>query len=79
MEVYWFDDTGRGECRVPKSWRILYREGREWKPVNTEATYGVEKDKYNIVVFEPVQTRSIRLEIQSQDNFAGGILEWKIK
>ncbi len=25
VEVYWFDDTGRGECRVPASWRLLYR------------------------------------------------------
>src|SRR5437867_5896493 len=23
-ELYWFDDTGRGEVRVPASWRILY-------------------------------------------------------
>jgi len=27
-EVYWFDDTGSGQCRVPASWRILYRAGR---------------------------------------------------
>jgi uncharacterized protein len=25
VQVYWFDDTGRGACRVPKSWRILYQ------------------------------------------------------
>jgi hypothetical protein len=24
-EVYWFDDTGRGEVRVPGSWRIRSR------------------------------------------------------
>jgi uncharacterized protein len=24
--VYWFDDTGRGECRLPASWRVMYRE-----------------------------------------------------
>ncbi|MCH7871779.1 MAG: glycoside hydrolase family 127 protein, partial [Planctomycetes bacterium] len=27
VEVYWFDDTGRGQCRLPKSWRLLYRDG----------------------------------------------------
>ena len=26
MKVYWFDDTGQGECRVPRSWRLLYLE-----------------------------------------------------
>ncbi|MHC5022795.1 MAG: glycoside hydrolase family 127 protein, partial [Planctomycetota bacterium] len=25
--VYWFDDTGVGQCRVPERWRLLYREG----------------------------------------------------
>ena len=26
--VYWFDDTGGGGCRVPASWRVLYKSGR---------------------------------------------------
>jgi len=26
-EVYWFDDTGRGQCRVPESWKLLYCDG----------------------------------------------------
>jgi hypothetical protein len=79
VEVYWFDDTGVGECRVPKSWRILYKEGDSWKPVYTTDTYGVKKDTYNKVVFETVKTTAVRLEIQSQENFAGGIHEWRIK
>jgi len=79
VEVYWFDDTGIGECRVPKSWRILYREGNDWKPVYTIDIYGVEKDKFNKVVFETVKTTAVRLEMQSQENFAGGIHEWRIK
>ncbi|HUX06363.1 MAG TPA: beta-L-arabinofuranosidase domain-containing protein [Acidobacteriota bacterium] len=80
LEVYWFDDTGEGECRVPQSWRILYRDGEEWRPVySEEGVYGVEKDRFNKVVFETVKTTAVRLEIQSQPDFAGGIHEWKIK
>lgn len=79
VEVYWFDDTGRGECRIPKSWIILYRDGREWTPVSVKDTYGIEKDTFNTVNFEPVRTRSIRLEMVSQDRFAGGIHELRIK
>ncbi len=79
VEVYWFDDAGTGECRIPKSWRILYREGRNWNPVYTEGKYGVEKDMFNKVVFETVRTRAVRLEIQSRENYAGGILEWRVK
>ncbi|MFO0926886.1 MAG: glycoside hydrolase family 127 protein [Gemmataceae bacterium] len=26
--VWWFDDTGRGECRLPASWRLVYRVDR---------------------------------------------------
>ncbi|MFZ5519515.1 MAG: glycoside hydrolase family 127 protein [Candidatus Zhuqueibacterota bacterium] len=79
VEVYWFDDTGQGECRVPQFWRILYLSGKEWKPVYTTDAYRVDKDRYNKVVFETVKTKSLRLEIQSQPEFAGGIHEWKVK
>lgn len=79
VDVYWFDDTGRGQCRVPKSWRILYLEDGQWKRAWSPKPYGVAKDQYNRVVFETVYTKSIRLEIQSQDSFAGGVLEWKVE
>jgi hypothetical protein len=79
VEVYWFDDTGIGECRLPASWRVLYLENGVWKPVWSEGTYGVEKDAWNRVVFETVRTRSIRLEIVSREEWAGGIHEWRIK
>jgi len=79
VEVYWFDDAGIGECRVPQSWKILYRLGGEWKPVYTEDLYGVDRDKYNKVLFETVKTTALRLEIQSQPDFAGGIHELVVK
>lgn len=79
VEVYWFDDTGIGECRIPQSWKIFYKLGDEWKPVYTEDVYGVEKDRFNKVVFETVKTTALRLEIQSQPDFAGGIHEWIVR
>jgi DUF1680 family protein len=78
-QVYWFDDAGMGECRVPKSWRILYWEEGKWRPVYTPGSYGIEKDRFNEVVFETVRTKSLRLEIQAQEGWAGGIHEWKVK
>jgi len=77
-EVYWFDDTGRGQCRVPASWRLLWSDGHEWKPVEATSPYGVEKDKFNRVTFEPVTAIAIRLDVQLQENFSGGILEWRL-
>jgi hypothetical protein len=75
--VYWFDDTGKGECRVPKSWSLSYRSGDKWVPVKTADSFGVEKDRYNTVKFEAVETTGLRLEVQLQESVSGGVLEWK--
>ncbi len=78
-QVYWFDDTGQGECRVPKSWRILYRADNQWKPVTGASTFGVAKDAVNAVTFDAVQTDGLRLEVRLQDGFSGGVYEWTVE
>ena len=78
-ELYWFDDTGDGEVRVPATWKILYREGDQWKPVENASSYGVEKDKYNKLTFKPVTTTALRLEVTMQPKWSAGIEEWKVK
>ena len=51
-----------------------------WKPVKiVSGSFSVDKDKFNTVTFEPVDTNSLRLEIQLQPNFSAGILEWRVK
>jgi hypothetical protein len=79
VEVYWFDDTGRGQCRVPASWRLVYREGNEWEPVETDGGFGTEKDRFNEARFKPVTTDGLRLEVELQPDVSGGILEWKVR
>ena len=79
VEVYWFDDTGRGEVRVPQSWRVLYNNGETWKPIENTNPYSLEKDRYNKVTFKPVTTAGLRLEVTSQQNWSAGIQEWKVK
>jgi len=78
-ELYWFDDTGRGEVRVPKAWRLLYKDGNDWKPVEASGAYGVEKDRFNRVTFKPVTTSGMRLEVTMQPEWSAGIQEWKVK
>jgi uncharacterized protein len=78
-EVYWFDDTGQGACRVPASWIVLYRAGQAWKPVEAAGPYGVAKDCYNRIKFHPIKTNSLRLEVQLQKGFSSGIQEWKVQ
>jgi hypothetical protein len=78
-EIYWFDDTGRGEVRVPQSWRVLYKDANAWRPVEVRGPYGVEKDKYNAVAFTPVTTSGLRLEVTMQPQWSAGVQEWKVK
>jgi DUF1680 family protein len=79
VEVYWFDDTDEGECRLPASWRVLYREGEQWKPVENLTPYAIAKDTYCRVEFKPVTTAGLRLEIQLPKDFSSGVLEWKVR
>jgi len=76
--VYWFDDRGKGECRVPASWKLLYREDGEWKPVRGVKNYGTARDRFNEVDFQPVETKAVRLQVQLRDGYSGGILEWQV-
>jgi hypothetical protein len=78
-DVYWFDDTGRGQCRVPQSWKLMYRDGEKWKPVKTSSEFSTDKDRFVEIEFTPVQTDALRVEVQLQPEFSGGILEWRVK
>jgi uncharacterized protein len=77
--VYWFDDTGRGAVRVPAAWRLLYKDGAEWKPVQVSGAYGVERDAFNRVTFSPITTSALRIEVTMQPKFSVGLQEWKVK
>ncbi len=78
VELYWYDDTGSGSCRVPQSWKLLYQDAERWLPVTGAGEFGTKRDIYNRVAFTPVSTTGLRLEVQLQPDFSGGILEWKV-
>ncbi len=77
--VYWFDDTGIGECRMPKSWQLFYRKDGEWKPVANPSGYGCEPNQYNRTTFDAVETDALRLDAQMPDRFSAGILQWQVE
>ncbi|MFT5131414.1 MAG: arylsulfatase A-like enzyme [Rhodothermales bacterium] len=79
MKVYWFHDAPNGGCKVPMSWRLLYRQADKWLPVETEQAYGVERDNFNELRFAPVKTNALRLEVTLQKGFSSGIHEWRIE
>lgn len=76
VQIYWFDDTGRGACRVPKTWRILYQDADgNFQPVKHRGAFGTEKDRFNVVEFDTVTTKAIKLEIDLQQDWSAGIQE----
>ncbi len=77
-KVYWFDDTGSGECRLPNSWQVQYLDGSDWKPVSAEGPYPVELDRWCEVKFAPVTTTALRLALQLKPDWSVGIHEWKV-
>ena len=78
-KVYWYDDGPWGGCRIPVSYKILYKKGDQWIPVKNTTPYDVSKDKFNIVTFEPVNTTALRMEIQLPVDNSTGIHEWAVK
>lgn len=78
-QVYWFAEKGHGEIKAPASWRLLYKDGMEWKPVETTGEYGLALDTYNAVNFKPVDTTALRLEVQLQPNYSAGVEEWRVQ
>ncbi len=77
VKVYWWDERRiQAQCRVPQSWRLLYQSGHEWKPVTGATACTTEIDRFNRVTFDPVETKGVRLEVQLQPGWSGGILEW---
>lgn len=80
VEVYWLDfDHYDGNYRVPKSWKLYYKSARnKWEEVKARTPYTVLKDQYNIVEFDPITTKELKMDVQLQDAESGGVIEWKI-
>jgi DUF1680 family protein len=80
VHVYWWDERRiNAHCRVPQSWRLLYFTGGEWKPVAGASAYGVEMDRFNRVTFDTIESQNLRIEVQLQPDWSGGVLEWRVE
>ncbi|MCF6332172.1 MAG: glycoside hydrolase family 127 protein [Draconibacterium sp.] len=75
-EIYWFKDIPDGGCDLPESWKLLYKSGEKWLEVNAETPYPIIEDKLNKLVFDPVTTSSLKLEVRLSKTYSAGIHEW---
>ena len=78
--VYWYDDGPWGGCRVPKAWRIFFKnDNGEWQSVSGADKYPTTKGTACTVNFEPVKTKSIKIEIDLPSDNSAGLFEWSVK
>ena len=75
VDVYWFDD--KSGVRLPKAARVLYWDGKAFKPVKNPVGLGLEVDTYNTTTFKAVTTTKLKLEFDSNGP-STGILEFKV-
>jgi hypothetical protein len=78
--VYWYDDAPWGDCRVPQSWKLYYKDDSgNWQPVANSNAYRLEKGDANTVTFAPVKTTAIKLEVVQQEKNSAGLFEWQVE
>lgn len=78
--VHWFDDSPWGGCTVPKSWKLYYKDtAGEWQPVQNTTDYPCLKGVASTVLFTPVTTTALKLELQQPEKKSCGIYEWSVK
>ncbi len=63
---------------MPQSWKVLCKQGGNWKPAEGASGYGTKPDTYNRAAFTPVEALGLRIEVQLQPDFSGGILSLRI-
>lgn len=80
VDIYWLDfDHYDGNFRTPEKWELYYKDDtNHWAAVNAKGRYGVDKDKYNHVDFEPVTTTALKVAAKLRDGESGGVIEWKV-
>jgi predicted secreted protein len=75
VEVYWAE---RPTVKLPASWTVEYRDGEQWKEVESSGSYGVGADQFNHISFAPVTTSALRLTVQLASDATAGIYEWRV-
>lgn len=77
MRIFWFDDKDiNAGCRIPKSYKVFYKKGNNWKPVEPASGYPNERDQFNFIPINPVTTKALKLVMNLEKEFSSGVQEW---
>ncbi|SHI31869.1 hypothetical protein SAMN05444280_10181 [Tangfeifania diversioriginum] len=76
--LYWLKDIPNGGCGLPEWYKLYYKRGQKWVEVDAETPYPLMEDELNRVVFSPVTTSAMKLEVQLQEEYSTGLHEWTV-
>ena len=87
--VHWVDDAPWGDVRLPRKWRLRYRDtSGHWHSVGFNAVrladpdaevYPTRKGEASTAAFDPVEATAIRLEISPAPGAKAGVAEWSVE
>ncbi|HEX6974172.1 MAG TPA: DUF5695 domain-containing protein, partial [Vicinamibacterales bacterium] len=75
------EEIGRAEVfwvSPPKSWRILYQDAGQWKPVAPRGNYTVAPGALAAVEFTPIRTNALRIEATMASDAIVSVAEWRV-
>jgi hypothetical protein len=78
VEVFWTSGPADGVTGPPKSWRLLYQDGMQWKEVAARGQYGVSPNVFTTLEFAPVKTLAMRVEVTMDTEATVGLAEWRV-
>ncbi|MBB3207098.1 DUF1680 family protein [Rhodopirellula rubra] len=80
VSVYWWDERRiHRHCRVPTQWRVLQSSGDEWIPIPEQSSGPTEIDQFNTIRFPTTTIDHLRIEVELQTDWSGGVLEATIR
>jgi hypothetical protein len=62
----------------PRSWRLMYLDGREWKEVQARGPYSATADALVTVEFASLTTAGLRLEVTIEGRGPVSLAEWAV-
>jgi len=81
-EVVWYDDERTdGDCRIFEFWKLLWWcDDGTWQPVRLkkDSTFATTIDKLNVVRFETIETKALKMKVKSKKGFSSGLYEWTV-
>jgi hypothetical protein len=70
IEVFW--------TVPPRSWRLLYQAGEEWREVVRRGAYDRTVNDFAPLQFAPVDTMALRIEVTLDDGAPPTLAEWRV-